>query len=367
MGKITRCFGSKYKYKFAYITHETDAKQMLYHKPALKLLPQRYLSKIWSRVSPSFLKITDIGNSKTLGFVIHIPYIENNLDSVSFRSKSLKKIVKAIYTAKKKGCKTFALGQKALELTNDGFEIGSIIEGVSITSGYSLTAALTLEAVKYAAFYKSIDINKESIAIVGATTSLGELVAMLLAEEKKNLLLISNDMMKLIILQNKIIDTYGIQTQITNNLEYLKYNPIVVITECFDLTPASLAYNSVIYDVSEPRCTSRWMMDERPDVTIIDGGLVYTPRIDYGNKMDWQTEHTLSSMVEAMLMAKEGLQEDHVGESKTEHAKQMINIFFKHHREFSLAPFTSFGKIINISELLMNSAMQVVDSKIKSF
>ena len=112
MGKITRCFGSKYKYKFAYITHTNNTDEIISYYPLLKLLPDRFFSKIWPIVPPFFTKIVDQNNSKTLGFMIHIPFIGCDINDSSIRNRCVKKIVKTIFKAKRLGCKAFTLDQK---------------------------------------------------------------------------------------------------------------------------------------------------------------------------------------------------------------------------------------------------------------
>ena len=66
-----------------------------------------------------------------------------------------------------------------------------------------------------------------------------------------------------------------------------------------------LKNNAIVYDISQPQNVERNILKYRPDIKIIDGGIVSTPGINYHFNFGLKRETAFACLAETMLLAAE--------------------------------------------------------------
>jgi len=123
---------------------------------------------------------------------------------------------------------------------------------------------------------------------------------------------------------------------------------VVLLTSSADclLRSEHLKPGAIVLDDTQPRNTDPALLTERPDVRIIDGGLVSVPGMRMTNNIALPRGYAYACLAETMLLALEG-HSDHfsIGTPTLEQADYMLRLAHKHRQfGFDLAPFHSFGQ-----------------------
>lgn len=283
------------------------------------------------------------------------------------KKRAMEKITKAITTGlEMSGGEHIivSLGALTSPITNQGLDLIPIFreKPVSFTTGNPLTAYVTIKAVENIYFQKNRrDISNENVAVLGATGSVGNAISEYFAARGCNMILCARNMVKLDALKEKIMnakiaDRGTVET--TTDIARIRESKVVVVTTASNsvlIKPEMCARDAIIYDDTVPRNTSESIIAERPDVTVVDGGIIEMPHIDYGVvTMGLPGRRTYACQVEAMLLAKENVKSNFLGNVTLEQVRFIGQLFEKHKSEFFIAPFTCFGKpmIIEDSSIL---------------
>lgn len=258
-------------------------------------------------------------------------------------NKTIDKLVSNNYT-------TVGLGALTSPMTNGGLWLKDRTD-IGITNGNAYTAVIL-----YQAFEKLIDINPtlgQKVAIVGASGSVGTCLTKLLLKNNlaKNIMAIGRGKPKL----NKLLKSIkedGLQgnVEIHTGMEKIhEADFICLLTTSNDavLDPKQLKKDVVILDGTQPRNTQKSLVEERPDVTVIDGGMVYAPGLDLKNgRIGLLKHHYYACFSETALLSIEG-HKGHfcLGNPTLEQAEYITQLANKHKKYgFQLAPFISYGE-----------------------
>jgi len=191
------------------------------------------------------------------------------------------KIIKAIKLAEKKGANIVGLGALTSSITDGGKKlIGKV--NVNLTTGNTLTSYITFLDIQRMANAKNINLNKETIAIVGATGSIGSAVSKLIAKNyESSLIIVSRTVSNVELLKQEILEIRkGGNVEATNSLEKISSAGIVIIATASSsafIQSKHLKNGAVVYDITQPRNISMETIKERTDLIVIDGGLVKIP------------------------------------------------------------------------------------------
>jgi predicted amino acid dehydrogenase len=89
---------------------------------------------------------------------------------------------------------------------------------------------------------------------------------------------------------------------------------VITVTSAVDavIPPASLKSGAVVCDVARPRDVSVAVARERPDVLVIEGGVVRVPgdRVDFGFSFGFEPGTAYACMSETMMLALSGRYEN---------------------------------------------------------
>jgi len=279
------------------------------------------------------------------GWIVVVPVGARQLLTEN-RPWVLGKIEAAIDRAQQLGAEVVGLGALTAPVTGGG----SLLRerpGLTLTSGNAFTAHLTVEALR-----RLLPAAPGGeVAIVGATGSVGSCVVRLLADEPlgSRLTLIARGESRLRALAADFSDHgTGVPVRTSTSLDAVRdADLVVVLTSAADalIGPAQLKPGAVVLDDTQPRNTDLRLSTERPDVTVIDGGIAAIPGIDLRGDIGLPRGLAYACLCETMLMAFSGQVESAVGAASVDQALRMRDAARRFaHLGFTLADPLSFGR-----------------------
>jgi acetylornithine/succinyldiaminopimelate/putrescine aminotransferase/predicted amino acid dehydrogenase len=384
--------------RFAFLIHPVYLKNYIEFDDTLKIFSEQQLGQLmgrWNDLIEPFAAgqtvITSKTGQKAYGEFIAVCRTSEELMQLP-KEQVQKEIVAAIEFAKQRGAKIVGLGAYTSVVSKGGRELRDL--GVAITTGNSYTVATAVEATLEAARQLDFPLAQTTAAVVGATGSIGRATTFLLAEEVNALILIGNPnnqqhsrrrLMKVTaeIYQhlNKMSGSGGAivdfvkrhpripapdaplseyqdfaeavldESPVIYTVEIGKYLPQadVVITATSQVNsliqPGMLKFGAVVCDVARPADVSIEVKEARPDVLVIDGGVVAVPGLpDLGWNFGFEKGLAYACMSETMMLALEHRYEHFsLGVDITiDNIQYFRDLAVKH--GFELAGFRSFDR-----------------------
>ncbi|MCE5176622.1 MAG: hypothetical protein ABFD23_00785 [Caldisericales bacterium] len=329
-------------------------------------MSEKSLEELCNLLPPQVTPVSKRGDdSETIGWLGVIPLKGSQIisDNISeqreMKIRALEKINMAIEMAldEAKGEHlVVGLGALTAPITNQGQDLLKTFgrRQLSVTTGNAFTAFITIKSVLDIAVKRNVSLEKETIAVLGATGSVGGAVSEHFGSCGCNMILMARNENKLKFLKEKIIKNGGREDRVSTstNINDLKKAKIVIVTTSSSqvlVRPEHCAPGAIIYDDTQPRNTSGEILVSRPDVLVLDGGVVETPGIDYGKiNIGLPPGRSYACLSETLMLAKEGCTDDFTGNVTLEQVERIGKIASKYKDEFYLAPFTSFGKEIKL-------------------
>jgi fatty aldehyde-generating acyl-ACP reductase len=304
-----------------------------------------YRSYCWStvRLKQANKPITDVGTLEAVPMSAPMMLNMNREAFVAKMNVYLDKLVA-------KGVKVVGLGALTAPLTAGGLALAQR-KDICLTNGNAFTAVMMAQSIEK--IIQETGLQRPKVAIVGATGSVGSCVTQLLARNNmvQDFLLISQTLRKLerfAITIQKI--NLNADIQISTDLMTLTDADIVVVLTASNETlilPKHLKKNAIVLDGTQPRNIAPDILTKRPDVTLIDGGLVTIQNMALSmGSLALRDGEYYACFSETVLLALEG-HEKHfcLGNATLEQADWIAQIALKHsYMGFQLAPFSAFGK-----------------------
>lgn len=262
---------------FAFIIHPLKVKDYYRKFPWAQYLPEQWVEKGLARIPP--LVLGQIEGLPVSGWLISCPLTSGMLLNQPY-SKVHRVLLKSGQLAVKLGAGIVGLGAFTAVVGNGGKELAGELP-IAVTTGNSYTVATAIDGLETAAKMVGYDIGKEEVAIVGATGSIGRVCAFLLARKFPYLNLVGRDQRKLERVARDLLRETGVAAAITTDVaKALRRSALVVSatnSEEIVIQPAHLRPGAIVCDVARPRDVAREVYEARPDVLVIDGGLVEGP------------------------------------------------------------------------------------------
>ncbi len=261
---------------------------------------------------------------------------------------------KAVLLAQERGARIVGLGAYTSVVSKGGKDLRNL--GVPLTTGNSYTVVAAVEAVLEAAKRLEVDVFGTTAAVVGATGSIGRVTALLLAEQVEILYLIGNPLnqehsrrrlMKVAaeiyqyvnqpdvkadggiarfvrqhpLAPSPAADLHAYQefaeavlheSPVVYTVELEKYLPLsdIIITATSQVNsliqPEMLKFGAIVCDVARPPDVSLEVKEARPDVLVIDGGVIAVPgSTPFGWDFGFEDGIAYACMSETMMLALE--------------------------------------------------------------
>ncbi|HEV7622588.1 MAG TPA: NAD(P)-binding domain-containing protein [Amnibacterium sp.] len=285
-----------------------------------------------------------------LGEVIVLPLSPRQLLGAD-RAFVKRRIDEGVDFAVSRGARLIGLGALTAPATAGGARLRTRTD-VGVTNGNAFTAAATARAT--AAVAAALG-RPAVIALVGATGSVGAAVARLLARTgvAAELLLVARSANPLAALAK---DLGPVATASVDLADCRRADVVVLMTSAIDavLQPEHLKPGAVVIDDTQPRNTTPDLLLRRPDVTVVDGGLVLTPGlIRRGRSIGIDAGSSFACLAETALLALDGHRtHGTIGRptlAQVEHMDALADRYAT--LGFDLAPPTGFGEPVEVPGL----------------
>ncbi|MFM8427770.1 MAG: polysaccharide biosynthesis protein, partial [Chloroflexota bacterium] len=226
---------------------------------------------------------------------------------------------------------------------------------IPVTTGDSYTVMMAVQAIREAAKVMDIKMSDATVAVVGATGSIGRVCAELIAGEAARTLLIARDEKKLEALQEKLKVQARSELCISTTMDVLKDAQLILtVTSAIHdvIRPEHLQPGSVVCDVARPRDVSAMVAAVRDDILVIDGGMVDVPGpVDFHFNFGFPEGKAYACMAETIALALEGRFEDYtVGKDLTLSRVQEITAIAEKHG-FRMSGFRSFEREVTEEQI----------------
>jgi fatty aldehyde-generating acyl-ACP reductase len=343
--------------KFAFIIHPIDLEYITKNIKILKFVPGRIAEGIVKRF-PSYKasEITGVVSpyAETEGWFIVCPLTSRLMLELP-EEYVLGRIIEAGKVAEKLGADIVGLGAMTSVVGDAGVSVARNL-GIAVTSGNSYTVAMALEGTRRAAEYMGVDIKSAEVVVLGATGSIGSVCAKILAADAGSLTLAALKHSQLERLAYDILHDSGVAVRITTNTKEALRSADIVVTVTSSVNtliePQDLKPGAVVCDVARPRDVSVKVASERPDVLVIEGGVVEVPGdVEFNFNFGFPPKTSYACMAETMILALEGRIESYsLGRDLTvSQVKEIARLGRKH--GFKLAGMRSFERALTPEDL----------------
>ena len=208
-------------------------------------------------------------------------------------------------------CDVASLGQFTSIVSRNGCALES--SGIGLTTGNSYTAALVIEAVRTARFEDNSSPADKTLAIVGASGNIGRACAEILAPDYQRVILIGRET-PLAKQQLRDIGRGLPNAEVSCDLRDARWADVVVcVTNGITplLMPEDFKESAVVVDAAIPRAVQPTTCHQRPDVRLIQGGVV---RLPFGEDLrvpgfPLPPGQAFGCMAEGVLLALEGIRD----------------------------------------------------------
>jgi len=391
--------------RFAFLVHPVDLDNYTEFDASLEALSTAQLEDLSSRwndlVEPfvvSSMRIVDALGRSAYGDFICVPKTAAQLLAMD-KQEAIAQITAAVKLAAERGAHIVGLGAYTSVVTMGGWQLLPHTP-VALTTGNSYTVVSGVEAALTAAEQVGMDLSRVTGAVVGAGGAIGKALALLLAEQVQRLILVGNParpekseyrMLKVAVeiiqhlralhqggrcfapgslghFASQLQDVPPVDASLGTWIEFIREtlasgapltvtvdsrahlpraDLIMVATSSLDtlITSDVLKHGAVVCDMSRPGNVSDKVLQERPDVLVIDGGVIALPGSpDLGWNFGFEKGTAFACMSETMMLALEKHYEHtSIGaDLSLEHLELMRSLAQK--LGFTLAGFRAFDR-----------------------
>ncbi|MEI8328184.1 MAG: hypothetical protein WCG02_03555 [Candidatus Taylorbacteria bacterium] len=274
---------------FAFIVHSRNRTDLPRKFPWLRHVPIKFFDYITLHLPPFVVsKISGLVSREgklLTGVVIGIPMTAHQL--LEHREKALRRIIQAVKKAKSRGAKYIGLGAMTASLSKGGKDVIEQVNGVCVTTGRTFTIINITNYIEYCLERFNLDRNTVRIGIVGAAGGIGSGVAISLARKNyRNLLLIdlerklSNLKQHITVLENH---SKSLHVDLSHKVgDVISCDIVVTATSSPEIVIRSedIKVGTIIVNDAQPSDISPEILRNRPDVLIIEGGVLHAENIN---------------------------------------------------------------------------------------
>jgi acetylornithine/succinyldiaminopimelate/putrescine aminotransferase/predicted amino acid dehydrogenase len=338
--------------RWAFIVHPLDHRSYVDFDAALDCFTHSDLEQLVARLNEcqtvetrsSLLvgstRIVSKAGATAYGELIAVPHTADELLSLP-GDVSLDRVRDAVEFARERGAHLVGLGAYTSVVTKNGELLRDINVPVTTGNGYTVVAAE--EAVRIAAARVGLDLARATVAILGGAGSIGRALAIRLAEEVGRLILIGSPvnpargLMKVQAIAEDIarslsgtrlrersgelhhaahadgrhaLDSGRLVVSVDAERSVREADLVITATSSTSavIGPETVKRGAIVIDISRPSNVDPTLKRNRPDVLVVEGGLVEAPENqDLGVTFGLGPGLVYACMAETMMLALEGL------------------------------------------------------------
>jgi predicted amino acid dehydrogenase len=296
-------------------------------------------------LAPLTLATVEVAGAR-LGQVILVPFGARHL--LADPRTGARRVAAAVDRAVALGSDVVGLGGLTAPVTRGGLSLMERTD-IAVTNGNAYTAAVVHQQLRDALATAPLG----RVAVVGATGSVGAAVTRLLAREREaaELTLIGRRVDRLGALAKEVVPRVPVAVA-TDLAAAGDSDVVVLLTASADslLQPQHLRRGATVVDATQPRNTSPDLLATRPDVRLLDGGIVTVPSLRLrGGNIDLPPGQVYACLAETMLLALDGHERSaghfSLGRPALEQIDHLADVARRFaHLGFAPAPPSSFGR-----------------------
>ncbi len=342
--------------RWAFVIHPIDSDSYAEFDRSLGVFSSteiRELCDRWGDIVDPFVgsstRVVSAAGAVAYGEFVVLPWTTRELVEMP-HGEAVREVRRAVELARDRGAQIVGLGGFASVVTGGGIDLGDV--GVALTTGNSYTAVAAVEAARNALSWTEMGLDEATVAVVGAAGSVGRAAALLLAEEVRRLILVGNPahpgrsvrLLREVALRavqladerpgsrpdgpiasaiaalrkagetsaEAIVDSLIEQGLLILTTDAPQFLPLaeLVVTATSSLGgvvgPTDLKSGAIACDLSRPFNVAKAVQEQRPDVLVIEGGVVEVPGpADLGWDFGLIPGTAYACMCETMLLALE--------------------------------------------------------------
>jgi acetylornithine/succinyldiaminopimelate/putrescine aminotransferase/predicted amino acid dehydrogenase len=281
--------------KFAFLLHYTSEHDIVRTDPSFAAFNGEQLDR-WKEWAQSLgagvvhrLNIQSAAGSDAEGWLIALPMVPRDMLKLG-RQKSIELLDEARELAEERGASVVGLGGFTAIISRGGQDL--VGKGMAVTSGNTLTSLMTIDAIEEAARKTGLNLAHATVAVVGATGSIGRLVSLMLASRVGALTLVGNPgradaLERCRAIAHEISSSISadaavplpIQCSVDLEVALAEADVVVAATsaEAAHVSLDLLRPGTLVCDVARPANVAEKSGRDR-NVLIFDGGLVQLPQ-----------------------------------------------------------------------------------------
>lgn len=358
--------------KFAFLIHPMNIEDVYKKYAFARKFSPKVVKSLLRRRHPFVIGLMKGVESaigvKAEGLMVVVPLLPEQFYDLD-EEKVLKVIAKAVKVAAKEEAQIVGLGAFTAIPGDGGRKLKGKVK-VPVTTGNTYTVAIAIDSVKEGLKVMGKELKDSTLAVFGASGSIGRTVSIILAGSFGHTILIGRSRERL---ENVADDTSrdnkdAMVTISTDIDDIRKADAVVTVSGAIDavVKPEMLKPGAVVCDVARPRDVSETVLKVRNDVLVIDGGMVNVPG-DFRMTFDIGIPKgkALACMAETMILSLEKRYEYYtLGKEITpEKVEEMRTLAAKH--GFCLGSFRSFERELSpeaIEEIKKNAGLSAAIS-----
>ncbi|MGH7274198.1 MAG: hypothetical protein ACREIQ_07075 [Nitrospiria bacterium] len=341
---------------YAFLIHPRDLSDVERKYPFLNRLSpettERIIQCLWPIIGSRITGLRSLYTGmEVTGYVVICPLSAKQMHQD--RKLAQRRILQTVRLAEKLGCKIIGLGALSASMTQGGEYLLDKVR-IGVTSGHAYTVAVICEMVEQIANQLEVDLGDLTVAVVGAAGYIGVPCARVLSKKKIGHLLLVDRITKVGRLEKlyKEIANTGRITLSTNLMSLRLADVVVVVTNSLDILIKAehLKTGAVVLDDSQPRNTSMELMDQRPDVLILDV-VAHAPNVNAHFSFDFPyPDDVFTCLGETLILAAGGWKDNYcVGEFDYGLVNQILRWGEK--LNFKTAQVRSFNQLVSPAKL----------------
>ena len=335
--------------RFAFIIHPLSARDVARKYPVARFFPDAVVESFLRIKKPMVLSeitgIRSITGATTTGMFVGCPMTPKQMTETMPLEAVYAKIVACAELAAQNGAQIIGLGAFTSVVGDGGVTIAKNAP-IAVTTGNSYTVATAIEGTLEACCRIGIEPASATLAVVGATGSIGKTCATMLGRQFSRTVLVGRDLGR----TSELAKSLPGSKASTDVNDVREADAIVTVTSSDSavIEPEHLKPGSVVCDVARPRDVSVRVAKTRPDVLVIEGGVVRVPGdVNFHFDFGFPPKMAYACMSETMMLALEDRADSYtVGKDvEVRQVEEMLRLAAKH--GFTLAGFRSFEKAVS--------------------
>ena len=297
---------------FGFVVHPPALRYVRKALPAMRYLPDSLVTSLIRRQKPYLISrarhISSALGHEVQGFFVVCPLLPKQMLELETEFV-VGRIVDAGKIAERLGAGILGLGGYTSIVGDKGYTVASRL-GIAVTSGSAMTAWSAVEAIRRLAVRHGVDPAKSTLAVIGASGSIGSLCTKVLGPAVRRVVVSARHRDRLERLRGDMNVTCAAEVTVEMDAHRAVADADLIITTTSApdalFSADELKPGSIVADVSVPKNISR---DEhsRSDLTVVDGGRVKLPgRPEFSVDIGLSRGVVYACMAETMALALEG-------------------------------------------------------------